>query len=51
METDQNQKRTHWLASRLPFYYGWPIALVAIIAQGVTGVGQTYGVSVFNPSL
>ena len=39
------------LAGRLPFFYGWLMVPVAIIAQGVTGVGQTYGVSVFNPSL
>lgn len=47
----QGQKTTHWLAGRLPFYYGWPIVMVAILTQMVTGVGQTYGVSVFNPSL
>ncbi len=39
------------LAQRLPFYYGWMMVPVAVIAQAVTGVGQTYGVSVFNPSL
>ncbi len=39
------------LAQRLPFYYGWLMVPVAVIAQAVTGVGQTYGVSVFNPSL
>ncbi len=38
-------------ADRLPFYYGWLMVPIAVIAQGVTGVGQTYGVSVFNPSL
>jgi len=36
--------------SRLPFYYGWLMVPVAILAQMMTGVGQTYGVSVFNPS-
>jgi len=46
-----DKKAYHWLASRLPFYYGWPMILVAIITQAVTGVGQTYGISVFNPSL
>jgi MFS family permease len=51
MDIDQSQNKTHWLASRLPFYYGWPIVMVAILTQGVTGVGQTYGISVFNPSL
>ena len=39
------------LIQRLPFYYGWLMVPVAVIAQFVTGVGQTYGVSVFNPSL
>ena len=39
------------LADRLPVFYGWLIVPIAIIAQAVTGVGQTYGVSVFNPSL
>ncbi|MCJ7735394.1 MAG: MFS transporter [Anaerolineales bacterium] len=38
-------------ARRLPFYYGWLMVPVAFIAQAVTGVGQTYGISVFNPSL
>jgi len=51
MKTSRQTKSHHWLASRLPFYYGWPIILVAIITQAVTGVGQTFGISVFNPSL
>ncbi len=51
MLENQSQKTSHWLAGRLPFYYGWPIVMVAILTQMVTGVGQTYGVSVFNPSL
>lgn len=51
MKKAQAQNTAHWLAGRLPFYYGWLILPVAIIAQTVTGVGQTYGVSVFNPSL
>lgn len=38
-------------AGRLPFYYGWLMLPVAAIATAVTGVGQTYGISVFNPSL
>lgn len=38
-------------AGRLPFYYGWLMLPVAAIATVVTGVGQTYGISVFNPSL
>jgi OFA family oxalate/formate antiporter-like MFS transporter len=51
MNRKQGQNPTPWLASRLPFYYGWLIVPVVIIAQGVSGVGQTYGLSVFNPSL
>lgn len=51
MNNNMDQEAGHWLASRLPFYYGWPIVLVTILTQAVTGVGQTYGVSVFNPSL
>jgi len=46
-----NAVRGRGLAGRLPFYYGWVMVPVAIIAGSVTGVGQTYGVSVFNPSL
>jgi MFS family permease len=42
---------TKGLAGRLPFYYGWVMVPMAVIALSVTGVGQTYGVSVFNPSL
>lgn len=42
---------TKGLAGRLPFYYGWVMVPVAIITGSITGVGQTYGVSVFNPSL
>lgn len=44
-------QKGHWLASRLSIYYGWSIVLVAILTQTVTGVGQTYGISVFNPFL
>lgn len=40
-----------FLAARLPFYYGWLMLAVAVIASAVTGVGQTYGISVFNPAL
>ncbi len=42
--------RKHF-AARLPFFYGWLMVPVAVIATAVTGVGQTYGISVFNPSL
>jgi MFS family permease len=40
-----------WLSSRLPFYYGWVMIPVAILAQAATSPGQTFGVSIFNPSL
>ena len=33
--------------SRLPFFYGWVILVVAGFAGFVSGPGQTYGVSVF----
>ena len=46
----EGQKGTG-LADRIPFYYGWLMVPVAVIASAVTGVGQTYGISVFNPSL
>ena len=51
MKLSQIKKPTHWLAGKLPFYYGWPIILVTIITGALTGVGQTYGILVFNPSL
>ena len=51
MKPTQTSADTPWLAGKLPFYYGWLIALVAILTQLTTGVGQTYGISVFNPSL
>ena len=38
------------IASRLPFFYGWLMLPVAMIAMVLTSPGQTYGVSVFNPS-
>ncbi|MDZ7844807.1 MAG: MFS transporter [Anaerolineales bacterium] len=43
-------KNSESLIDRIPFYYGWVMVPVAVIAQSMTGVGQTYGVSVFNPS-
>ena len=38
------------IARRLPFFYGWLMLPVAMIAMILTSPGQTYGVSVFNPS-
>ncbi|MCB8943280.1 MAG: MFS transporter [Ardenticatenaceae bacterium] len=38
------------IARRLPFFYGWLMLPIAMIAMILTSPGQTYGVSVFNPS-
>ena len=48
-ETKKSPLKT--IAGSLPFYYGWIILLVVMIASIVAGVGQTYGISVFNPSI
>jgi MFS transporter, OFA family, oxalate/formate antiporter len=44
-------KRSHWLAKRLPFFYGWMIIPVGILSLLATSPGQTIMISVFNPSL
>jgi MFS transporter, OFA family, oxalate/formate antiporter len=36
------------LAKRLPFYYGWIMLPIAMLAAIATSPGQTYGVSIFN---
>ncbi|TFH35916.1 MAG: MFS transporter [Anaerolineales bacterium] len=41
---------SHWLAKRLRVYYGWLIVPVSIVGSFATSPGQTYMVSVFNPS-
>jgi MFS family permease len=38
------------LAQRLPFFYGWVMVPISMITLVATAPGQTYGVSVFNPS-
>lgn len=38
------------LAARLPFYYGWIMLPIAMLAAVATSPGQTFGVSIFNPS-
>ena len=38
------------LAARLPFYYGWVMLPIAMLAMIATSPGQTFGVSIFNPS-
>ena len=42
--------KSHWLAKRLRFYYGWIIVPVSILGSFATSPGQTYMISVFNPS-
>lgn len=39
------------LADRLPFYYGWVMLPIAMLAMIATSPGQTFGVSIFNPAL
>jgi MFS family permease len=41
---------SRWFATRLPFYYGWVMLPIAMLAQATTSPGQTFGVSIFNPS-
>jgi MFS family permease len=38
------------IARRIPFFYGWVMLPLAMIAMILTSPGQTFGVSVFNPS-
>jgi MFS family permease len=38
------------LAARLPFYYGWVMLPIAMLAAIATSPGQTFGISIFNPS-
>lgn len=42
--------KSHWLAKRLRIYYGWIIVPVSILGTFATSPGQTYMISVFNPS-
>ena len=42
--------KSHWLAKRLRIYYGWLIVPVSILGSFATSPGQTYMVSIFNPS-
>ncbi len=46
-----NSKNNHWLARRTNFYYGWIILPISTLGAFFTSPGQTYMVSVFNPSL
>ncbi len=45
------QHHSPWLAKKLPFYYGWVMLPIAMLAMAATSPGQTFGVSVFNPAL
>ncbi len=40
----------HWLAKRIPIFYGWVIIPISIISTAMTSPGQTYMISVFNSS-
>jgi len=40
-----------WLSGHFPFYYGWMMIPVAMLTQVTTSPGQTFGISIFNPSL
>ena len=42
---------SRWLAARLPFYYGWVMLPVAVVAAIVLSPGQTYAVAEFKSSL
>ena len=44
-------RNNHWFARRTNFYYGWIILPISILGAFLTSPGQTYMVSVFNPSL
>ncbi|MCP4141331.1 MAG: MFS transporter [Chloroflexi bacterium] len=44
-------KQNYWLAKRSNFFYGWIILPISTLAAFFTSPGQTYMVSVFNPSL
>ena len=44
-------QNNHWLAKRTKFFYGWIILPISTLAAFFTSPGQTYMVSVFNPSL
>lgn len=39
------------LAERVPFFYGWVMVPIAMVAHICSSPGQTFGVSVFNPHM
>ena len=48
-ETIGIKKTDHWLAKRVPFFYGWMIPPISILVLVATSPGQTLMISVFNP--
>ncbi|MBI9045775.1 MAG: MFS transporter [Anaerolineaceae bacterium] len=44
-------KHNYWLANRTKFFYGWIILPISTLAAFFTSPGQTFMVSIFNPSL
>ncbi|WP_158265102.1 MFS transporter [Blastopirellula marina] len=40
--------RPDWVVRAVPFFYGWLILPISMVAQFTTSPGQTYGVSLFN---
>jgi len=44
-------EKAHWLGKRVKFFYGWVILPISTLGAFFTSPGQTYMVSVFNPSL
>ncbi|TWT34192.1 MFS transporter [Blastopirellula retiformator] len=40
--------RPDWVVRAVPFFYGWLMLPISMVAQFATSPGQTYGVSLFN---
>lgn len=51
MNSKTDSRKIHWLADRLPIFYGWIILPISTLGAFFTSPGQTYMVSVFNPYL
>lgn len=49
IEEDGSEK--DWIASRVPFFYGWVMLPVVLALNVASSPGQTYGISVFNPHI
>lgn len=41
---------SHWLVRRLPFFYGWMMVPIALLANLATMPGQTVFIAIFNPN-